>query len=128
MEQLPIARHTLVSIRADRQGRRMPRAAALLVALVLASCRPVRASYLLTHTNSRTMSSMTPELCVDPDLELQRMKTTNLTQYIRTPLESVRSQLAADTKGGHLQLANSRRSLNAVRLLLTLACLARRAI
>ena len=87
---------------------------AAALALALVCCRVGRASYLLTHTSSRTIASLTPELCVEPDLELQRMKPTNLTQYIRTPLESVRSQLAADTRGGHLQMVKSRRSLSAV--------------
>ena len=99
-------------------GRRMAHhAAALLpILLLLIACsRLCGASYLLTHTSTRPMVSYSPDLCVIPELELQRMQPANLTQHIRTPLESVRQQLAADTKGGHLQLAASRRSLSAVR-------------
>ena len=84
--------------------------------LVLSSVRRTGASYLLTHTTSRTMESFTPEMCVAPELELQRMEPKNLTQYIRTPLESVRNRLIEDIKAHqtHLQLASSRRSLQAV--------------
>lgn len=87
--------------------------AALLLPLLLICSRVGRASYLLTHTNIRPITSLSPDLCVHPELELQRMKPTNLTQHVRTPLESVRAQLAEDTKGT-LRLASSRRSMHAV--------------
>ena len=85
--------------------------------LCLLSLQRTKASYLLTHTNSRTIESMTPDMCVAPELELQRMQPKNLTQYVRTPLESVRTRLMEDTKAakqGHLQIASSRRSLQSV--------------
>ena len=90
----------------------------ILILVTGALCAQLaRASYLLTHTNSRTMGTFTPDMCVAPELELQRMEPKNLTQYVRTPLESVRTRLVEDTKAsqGHLQLASSRRSLQAVR-------------
>ena len=73
--------------------------ASILILVAAALCAQLAgASYLLTHTNSRTMGTFTPDMCVAPELELQRMEPKNLTQYIRTPLESVRTRLMEDTK------------------------------